>query len=52
MYEIDAVRDALRAAVAEERVLLLEDIEFLTALLTEETDLQVRRLGCFNRCWH
>lgn len=42
MYEIDAVKDALRVAVQEEKSWLMEDIEYLTALLTDETDAQVR----------
>jgi len=41
VYEIDAVKDALRVAVQEEKTYLIEDIEYLTALLTDETDVHV-----------
>jgi hypothetical protein len=41
VYEIDAVKDALRVAIHEEKVHLMEDIDYLTALLTDETDAQV-----------
>jgi len=41
VYEIDAVKDALRAAIQEEKMLLMEDIEYLTALLTDEADARV-----------
>eukprot|EP00983_Pelagomonas_calceolata_P103931 1158968-Pelagomonas_calceolata.AAC.6 len=41
VYEIDAVKDALRAAIEEEKMYLMEDIDYLTALLTDEADMRV-----------
>eukprot|EP00967_Tisochrysis_lutea_P080627 scaffold110851_cov18-Tisochrysis_lutea.AAC.1 len=40
VYEIDAVKDALRAAIEEEKMYLMEDIDYLTALLTDEADMR------------
>ncbi|KAF5830834.1 hypothetical protein DUNSADRAFT_13982 [Dunaliella salina] len=42
VYEIDAVKDALRAAVEEEKAYLMEDIEYLTTLLTDEADMRAQ----------
>lgn len=42
VFELDEVKGALGCALREERVALMDDISYLTALLTDETDMQVR----------
>ncbi len=41
VFSIDEVKETLECALQEERTCLLNDIEYLTALLTDETDMQV-----------
>jgi hypothetical protein len=40
VFEVHEVQGALRAALEEERAALLDDIEYLTAVLSDEADLQ------------
>ncbi len=42
VFGIDDVKEAVQCALREERAALLNDIEYLTALVTDEVDMQVR----------
>lgn len=52
VWDIDKVREVLRGLFQEERTILLEDVEYLTSLLDEETELQVIMLALTGCVWY